>query len=174
MRRQQQREQRQRRAAHGEPVRCDDLRERRARGAVGERPEDSRHDRARVKQIEPLRQARRRVAHPPPGAHLNEPPFAAGYGDAHPRASARSRTCAHGPVSATTPSSSRTARSASPSANAIWCVVRNTAVPARLRSRSEEHTSELQSPDHLVCRLLLEKKKNNKTHDTHTTINTNT
>src|SRR5207244_11465412 len=29
------------------------------------------------------------------------------------------------------------------------------------RERSEEHTSELQSPDHLVCRLLLEKK--NKT-----------
>src|SRR5258708_19112791 len=27
-------------------------------------------------------------------------------------------------------------------------------------ARSEEHTSELQSPDHLVCRLLLEKKKN--------------
>src|SRR5258708_14988249 len=29
----------------------------------------------------------------------------------------------------------------------------------RLAMRSEEHTSELQSPDHLVCRLLLEKKK---------------
>src|SRR5258708_37412170 len=29
--------------------------------------------------------------------------------------------------------------------------------------RSEEHTSELQSPDHLVCRLLLEKKKNSET-----------
>src|SRR6266487_6212154 len=28
--------------------------------------------------------------------------------------------------------------------------------------RSEEHTSELQSPVHLVCRLLLEKKKNNQ------------
>src|SRR5258708_21520798 len=28
-------------------------------------------------------------------------------------------------------------------------------------ARSEEHTSELQSPDHLVCRLLLEKKKCN-------------
>src|SRR5258708_28591005 len=28
--------------------------------------------------------------------------------------------------------------------------------------RSEEHTSELQSPDHLVCRLLLEKKKHTK------------
>src|SRR5258708_10230901 len=30
------------------------------------------------------------------------------------------------------------------------------------RCRSEEHTSELQSPDHLVCRLLLEKKKKQK------------
>src|SRR5690348_17408910 len=29
-------------------------------------------------------------------------------------------------------------------------------------ARSEEHTSELQSPVHLVCRLLLEKKKKNK------------
>src|SRR5258708_17482081 len=35
--------------------------------------------------------------------------------------------------------------------------------PPQLISRSEEHTSELQSPDHLVCRLLLEKKKNKKT-----------
>src|SRR5438552_19166344 len=31
----------------------------------------------------------------------------------------------------------------------------------RIARRSEEHTSELQSPDHLVCRLLLEKKKQN-------------
>src|SRR5439155_11403254 len=37
---------------------------------------------------------------------------------------------------------------------------------ARLRSRSEEHTSELQSRGQLVCRLLLEKKK----HETLTTI----
>src|SRR5258708_28433165 len=34
--------------------------------------------------------------------------------------------------------------------------------------RSEEHTSELQSPDHLVCRLLLEKKKKQK-HTANTT-----
>src|SRR5207244_13093851 len=34
--------------------------------------------------------------------------------------------------------------------------------PAR-QCRSEEHTSELQSPDHLVCRLLLEKKKKTST-----------
>src|SRR5258708_139733 len=33
------------------------------------------------------------------------------------------------------------------------------ALIAQVRQRSEEHTSELQSPDHLVCRLLLEKKK---------------
>src|SRR5258708_22426947 len=33
--------------------------------------------------------------------------------------------------------------------------------------RSEEHTSELQSPDHLVCRLLLEKKKNKLQERTH-------
>src|SRR5258708_22435806 len=32
--------------------------------------------------------------------------------------------------------------------------------------RSEEHTSELQSPDHLVCRLLLEKKKKDITNPT--------
>src|SRR5690348_18209442 len=31
-------------------------------------------------------------------------------------------------------------------------------------ARSEEHTSELQSPVHLVCRLLLEKKKKKKRH----------
>src|SRR5258708_28374271 len=32
----------------------------------------------------------------------------------------------------------------------------------RCRTRSEEHTSELQSPDHLVCRLLLEKKNHDR------------
>src|SRR6266487_4917807 len=32
--------------------------------------------------------------------------------------------------------------------------------------RSEEHTSELQSPVHIVCRLLLEKKKKNKENKT--------
>src|SRR5258708_30834239 len=35
-----------------------------------------------------------------------------------------------------------------------WC-----RLGRRQNLRSEEHTSELQSPDHLVCRLLLEKKK---------------
>src|SRR5258708_11557774 len=37
--------------------------------------------------------------------------------------------------------------------------------------RSEEHTSELQSPDHLVCRLLLEKKNHSISHNNiHTAI----
>src|SRR2546422_1495201 len=35
---------------------------------------------------------------------------------------------------------------------------------SRMHQRSEEHTSELQSRLHLVCRLLLEKKKNNDKH----------
>src|SRR5690348_17796027 len=37
-------------------------------------------------------------------------------------------------------------------------------------SRSEEHTSELQSPVHLVCRLLLEKKKKKQTNTNNHTI----
>src|SRR5947208_13354396 len=53
----------------------------------------------------------------------------------------------------------------------LHCVVRNSDAPGgredhRRRhgryERSEEHTSELQSPDHLVCRLLLEKKNKKK------------
>src|SRR5207244_12755635 len=40
----------------------------------------------------------------------------------------------------------------------------------RLAMRSEEHTSELQSPDHLVCRLLLEQKHK---HPRHHLTNTN-
>src|SRR5690554_1879259 len=39
--------------------------------------------------------------------------------------------------------------------------------PMDLKRRSEEHTSELQSRPHLVCRLLLEKKKKKKTNKTH-------
>src|SRR5437879_11418446 len=43
------------------------------------------------------------------------------------------------------------------SCRASW---RSRSPRARCQSRSEEHTSELQSPMYLVCRLLLEKKKN--------------
>src|SRR2546427_8653657 len=39
--------------------------------------------------------------------------------------------------------------------------------PGLGRRRSEEHTSELQSQSNLVCRLLLEKKKNNTRQTTH-------
>src|SRR5258708_28820615 len=47
---------------------------------------------------------------------------------------------------------------------ALWQLFVNAVQPdlddaASRSGRSEEHTSELQSPDHLVCRLLLEKKK---------------
>src|SRR2546429_3853041 len=53
----------------------------------------------------------------------------------------------------------------SPPAQRSGCAVpalllRSPARPRRRQPRSEEHTSELQSRLHLVCRLLLEKKKN--------------
>src|SRR5438309_7264978 len=41
--------------------------------------------------------------------------------------------------------------------------LRTARMPRPLAPRSEEHTSELQSQFHLVCRLLLEKKKNSHT-----------
>src|SRR5258708_11675465 len=46
--------------------------------------------------------------------------------------------------------------------NKTVCIQSSNAIPQSggpAGLRSEEHTSELQSPDHLVCRLLLEKKK---------------
>src|SRR5438552_12698829 len=49
-------------------------------------------------------------------------------------------------------------RSSSPSACPSTCSPRPSS-SCSTKARSEEHTSELQSPDHLVCRLLLEKKK---------------
>src|SRR5437899_8396973 len=50
-------------------------------------------------------------------------------------------------------------RTSSPPAPTTWL----TCSPALSKPRSEEHTSELQSLRHLVCRLLLEKKKNTNT-----------
>src|SRR2546422_6016264 len=44
-----------------------------------------------------------------------------------------------------------------------WSFASTTAYTLRVCGRSEEHTSELQSRLHLVCRLLLEKKKINDT-----------
>src|SRR5690554_7380662 len=46
--------------------------------------------------------------------------------------------------------------------NAICCSTRRVKNDCNMCWRSEEHTSELQSRPHLVCRLLLEKKKKNK------------
>src|SRR5258708_31977195 len=64
------------------------------------------------------------------------------------------------PSSACRRSCSNAARPVTPSTRRAPAIRRrrrgSASTPAR---RSEEHTSELQSPDHLVCRLLLEKKK---------------
>src|SRR5258708_22657801 len=49
----------------------------------------------------------------------------------------------------------------SPASPITFCAFFMPPAPCPPSPRSEEHTSELQSPDHLVCRLLLEKKKKN-------------
>src|SRR5256885_12493961 len=69
----------------------------------------------------------------------------------------------------------RQSSAASMEYSATWPPLRTTACTRRMvssetfglsqrNSRSEEHTSELQSPCNLVCRLLLEKKKNQLHH----------
>src|SRR2546422_9687416 len=61
------------------------------------------------------------------------------------------------------PRSGRSSSSGSPWASPPWCpcpACRRGSSNGRPPTRSEEHTSELQSRLHLVCRLLLEKKKN--------------
>src|SRR5688500_19983201 len=55
-------------------------------------------------------------------------------------------------------------RSVSPSARTTSCWPPAPATGRSGYGRSEEHTSELQSPCNLVCRLLLEKKKNKNTY----------
>src|SRR5258705_7454276 len=55
-----------------------------------------------------------------------------------------------------------------PAVRPTLCFTRvcNTRFDIRTRARSEEHTSELQSLRHLVCRLLLEKKKKSRSYTT--------
>src|SRR5258708_23314045 len=50
-------------------------------------------------------------------------------------------------------------QAASHGTSCVFSESRMREIHTMFRVRSEEHTSELQSPDHLVCRLLLEKKK---------------
>src|SRR5205809_5922613 len=67
------------------------------------------------------------------------------------------------------PISAGTSAAVSPSTSRV---ISNRAASVRMRRRSEEHTSELQSRLHLVCRLLLEKKKNRLGPVTHTAAST--
>src|SRR6266568_1251983 len=63
------------------------------------------------------------------------------------------------PISISSVASAASARAREPMPPPAW---------PRSSPRSEEHTSELQSQFHLVCRLLLEKKKKNPNHYFHT------
>src|SRR5688572_31813511 len=58
-------------------------------------------------------------------------------------------------------------RSSTRSSSACWRTCSSTKERRITRSRSEEHTSELQSQSNLVCRLLLEKKNNTETPHCH-------
>src|SRR2546426_5176522 len=55
-----------------------------------------------------------------------------------------------------------TVRSCIASSSAAWVLAGARLISSASTRRSEEHTSELQSPCNLVCRLLLEKKKKKK------------
>src|SRR5690606_41890469 len=73
------------------------------------------------------------------------------------RTTSTSRPCSR---SRTRCSSSPAAPWSSPTTGGSSTASRRTSSPTRApRRRSEEHTSELQSRENLVCRLLLEKKK---------------
>src|SRR5690625_5794342 len=93
-----------------------------------------------------------------PRSQLEEYPTASlGSWDSSSASTCRAETAPSGTGTATTSTSSR------PPA---WCTTTlSRVVPTRKAAtvsysvRSEEHTSELQSRGHLVCRLLLEKKK---------------
>src|SRR5690606_41722797 len=68
-------------------------------------------------------------------------------------------TCRNWAAIAPAPSG-RKRRSAKPMLRNSWFVSNSVVTgPVRSEKRSEEHTSELQSRENLVCRLLLEKKK---------------
>src|SRR5258708_19553967 len=77
----------------------------------------------------------------------------------------RSKTVAFWDIGKSPPASAKLAGTLS---LALWLSVitfgRLIGFAASAMQRSEEHTSELQSPDHLLCRLLLQKK--NHTHST--------
>src|SRR5258708_24719818 len=74
---------------------------------------------------------------------------------------ALARSCGVNPSEPMSPSSSRLLSTSlvCHSAASCSCGLIFTSLVQPAAERSEEHTSELQSPDHLVCRLLLEKKK---------------
>src|SRR2546429_206427 len=91
---------------------------------------------------------------PPPGGPPPAPP--PGGGPASPCTSLISSPPSR---SSTAPSESRPFTSGADSMRAALAVSR---MPDCTSLRSEEHTSELQSRLHLVCRLLLEKKKKNE------------
>src|SRR3712207_6955608 len=75
------------------------------------------------------------------------------------RSLARGRVLGHGPAGAGAPRRHAGARVRADAAERDALVPRTEGFQGAAARRSEEHTSELQSRQYLVCRLLLEKKK---------------
>src|SRR5256885_9182251 len=81
---------------------------------------------------------------------------------------ARRPPCSSAPSPPGTATAATTRRCCRAGMRPSWVTCRRSTIPPSTiccRARSEEHTSELQSPCNLVCRLLLEKKKNDRIAD---------
>src|SRR5690348_17591094 len=91
----------------------------------------------------------------PPGSTLF--PYTTLFRSSLPWRAALAATCRASPLLPSEALSIAPARPERSIARTSSCCFRSAVTPGR--RRSEEHTSELQSPVHLVCRLLLEKKK---------------
>ncbi len=146
----QQRDERERRPPDPDRARRRDLGQRRARRPVDERSADRQRDEHVIRGLQSLEQRRRRLHVVPEATDVPDArPAAVAGGDDElrhrPAANrARRRACAPrptGPWSSTSPSPRTIARSATPSANAIWCVVSRTAVPLALASSSNSTSS---------------------------------
>src|SRR6266478_8445169 len=96
------------------------------------------------------------LSHHAPALQAHTTPYSRTIGTNSQPVRAASASSCPTPMRAT-----RYANTAEPQRNSSSCSLRVTRRPRSLPwFRSEEHTSELQSQSNLVCRLLLEKKKN--------------
>src|SRR5207244_9669612 len=101
------------------------------------------------------------LTRPPSPTHI----YTLSLHDALPISSAASRSRSMSSPPPTASSSRPASRSSKVSRTRLPSPAMTSSTSSTNAARSEEHTSELQSPDHLVCRLLLEKQNTITTTD---------